>query len=176
MAAPAKCKFQMIPHSSVQYEESWELANATEVKSEEPSQPFDDVKLIPSGQYMFVTGMTIYVRRWDCRPVIGGLKVFYSNGQSALHGGSGYGYEEYEFHLAPGEVIESINARNGWLIDQLQFVTNRGNTFGPYGGPGGLPLTLKGSSRGAFLSYVKGTVDVTQKKTAVRKLRFVWAL
>ena len=55
-----------------------------------------------------------------------GIKVFYNIGEPVLHGSDEYRHkdrsEDGEFHLGPGERIVSVNARAGWMIDQLEFI------------------------------------------------------
>src|SRR6218665_2369006 len=110
-----------------------------------------------------------------------GIKVFYNIGEPVLHGSDEYRSkdrtEDGEFHLGPGEEIVSINARAGWMIDQLEFTTNHGNVFGPFGGYGGSSdrySTSDYSSISGYLAYITGTVDNTDSELAVRNLSFVW--
>jgi len=47
------------------------LADTSEVRRSGPT--FDDGTLAAPEKCMHVTGMVIYIRRWDDRPVIGGI-------------------------------------------------------------------------------------------------------
>ena len=40
-------------------------------------------------------------------------------------------------YLTEDEYISGVEGRSGTLVDQLTFHTNKGRTFGPYGGTGG---------------------------------------
>ncbi len=51
------------------------------------------------------------------------------------YGGSGGTLDS--FTLVAGEFITRVDGRSGNSIDSLQFTTNKGNVFGPYGGGGG---------------------------------------
>lgn len=55
------------------------------------------------------------------------------------HGGGGGNPKDIE--LASDEHIVRIEGRSGAYIDQLTFFTDKGRTFGPYGGNGGNPFT-----------------------------------
>ena len=64
-----------------------------------------------------------------------GLRVRYGENWATLHGREKGNL--YTFKLDSGEKINSVSGRNGGLIDQLQFSTNKGRMFGPVGGSGG---------------------------------------
>jgi len=163
------------------------LADTPAVRPETPSVSFDDSTL-SGDKSMYVTGMAIRTRRWDGRPVIGGMKIFYSTGDAVEHGvmvraaGSPEDPSNLiaddtleEFHLEDGERITSATVRAGFLIDGIMFDTSHGRTLGLYGGQGGGEHKIKSESgSGVYLSYVKGRVDVTQRDTAVRLLELVW--
>lgn len=128
---------------------------------------------------VFVKGMKMWIRRWDGRPVLGGIQVHYSNEQSAVHGSS-TAQEFYEFNLGKNERIVSLDIRCGWMIDRLTFYTNKvengqRKSYGPYGGDGGgeYSETFPKGSLG-FLSWVKGTVVETQGSLGITRLQFQW--
>jgi hypothetical protein len=52
-----------------------------------------------------------------------------------MHGGDGG--ELSNFKLEDGEYITRVEGHSGARTDKLQFFTNRGRSFGPYGGGGG---------------------------------------
>ena len=59
----------------------------------------------------------------------------------SLGGNGGTPTETITF--ADNEYINSITVRSGSKIDAFGFTTNRGRSWGPFGGPGGSPTTLK---------------------------------
>jgi hypothetical protein len=121
-----------------------------------------------------MSGMKIFLRRWDGRTIIGGLQPIYNSGASVLHGSDNYGYETYEFYLDPDERIVSADVRAGYLIDSVAFRTSKGRVFGPYGGDGGSMKSITPPFPAPFLAYMEGRVEMTQGCTAVRHVKFVW--
>ncbi len=93
-------------------------------------------------------------------PYVHGLKLYY-NINGTLTPGNIYGaYIGTEnlagITLGPNERIVSISGRSGDFVDQLEFVTNEGRQFGPYGLPGGTPFAFGKNScepRGIFGRY-----------------------
>ena len=76
-----------------------------------------------------------------------------------LHGGSGG--NPVSFELAPNEQIIAVSGSAGDFVDSLTFTTNLGKTWGPYGGSGGTPFSIKGlnvagicGSSGDFLDAI----------------------
>jgi hypothetical protein len=124
--------------------------------------------------HLFIQGMKIWIRLWDTHPVIGGLKVFYSNGESPMYGGDDEDSEVYEFHLGDDERIVKAEVRSGWMVDSLMFFTNKGQGLGPYGGDGGTKYTEEPKGEYGFLSYLKGTVVNAQDKLGIAKLQLIW--
>ena len=124
---------------------------------------------------VFIQGMKIWIRLWDNRPVIGGLKVFYGNhGESPVYGGDDEDSTVHEFHLGKDERIVKAIVRSGWMIDSLKFFTNKDQELGPYGGDGGSEYTEEPRGEYGFLSYVSGSVVKTQEKLGITKLRLNW--
>ena len=123
---------------------------------------------------LYILGMKIWIRLWDNHPVIGGIKVFYSNGESPMYGGDDEDDEVYEFYLDDDERIIKAKIWSGWMVDSLMFFTNKGQKFGRYGGHGGSKKTEKPGGRYSFLSRLTGVVVETQEKLAVINLRLVW--
>ena len=123
---------------------------------------------------LYIQGMKLWIRSWDGHPVIGGLKVFYSNGESPMYGGDDDDSSDYEFHLDEDERIVKAEVRSGWMIDSLRFFTNRGRELGPYGGDGGNEYTEQPRGRYGFLSCVRGAVVTAYGKLGITELRLIW--
>ena len=123
---------------------------------------------------LFIQGMEIWIRLWDNHPVIGGLNVFYSNGESHMYGGHDEDSTFHYFHLGKGERIVKAIVRSGFMIDSLKFITNKGQELGPYGGGGGREYTEEPRGEYGFLSYISGSVVKTQEKLGITKLRLNW--
>ena len=135
---------------------------------------FDHRGLVGESWDVYLKGMKIFIRRWDGRPVIGGLQTFYSNGESSLNGSQDAASEIEEFQLEDGERIVKIQVNSGWMVDHLEFHTNKGRILGPYGGPGGNSYTEEPKGLFGFLAYIKGAVVFTQGKLGITSLRLVW--
>ncbi|CAD5113174.1 DgyrCDS2363 [Dimorphilus gyrociliatus] len=118
-----------------------------------------------------ITGLTIYIRLWDNRPVVGGLLVNYGSSVSKLHGGRQG--ESHSFDLDEGEDIIGVKARDGWLIDSLQFETPK-RKIGPFGGLGGSSKQCYPNKilKQPYLSFLSGKVVFTQGNLAITHLRF----
>lgn len=135
---------------------------------------FNDLGLVAESSNVHLKGMKIWIRRWDGRPVIGGLQAFYSNGESSLNGCQDATSEVEEFQLEDGERIVKAQVNSGWMVDHLEFQTNKGRILGPYGGPGGNSYTEEPKGLFGFLAYIKGAVVFTQEKLGITSLRLVW--
>ena len=103
------------------------------------------------------------------------MLVKYSSGVQLLHGSDDYGHEVGEFDLDPDERITKVTVNSGWMVDGFEFVSNKGRTFGPYGGQGGSVYQLRAPGKSGYLSHFTGRVEETQGRPAVRHLSFVWA-
>jgi len=55
--------------------------------------------------------------------------------------------------LEKGEFITYVTGRAGTLIDQISFHTSLRRTFGPYGGPGGVPFELNIPSNAKVIGF-----------------------
>jgi hypothetical protein len=75
----------------------------------------------------------------------------------ALHGGGGG--ELTSFSLAAGEYIVRIDGRSGARTDSLQFTTNTGKTYGPYGGSGGSAYSISDLKVAGFFGRSGSEVD-----------------
>ena len=82
------------------------------------------------GQY--VTGWRIFAVRLTDR-----LQFRYPGGWAPARGGNVT--FETEVLLDPGEYVVRVDYRSGGEVDNLSFHTNKGKTYGPYGGSGGNP-------------------------------------
>ncbi|QAU33103.1 jacalin-like lectin [Janthinobacterium sp. 17J80-10] len=60
-------------------------------------------------------------------------------GWAPAQGNQGGGTLVADVTLREGEYIVRVDYRSGDRVDQLSFTTNRGKTYGPYGGDGGSP-------------------------------------
>lgn len=127
------------------------------------------------GLQCHVTGMKLWIRRWDGRPVLGGLSVHFSNGTECIHGQTDCP-DVHEFHLDPDERINQISVNCGYLIDKLTFHTTKNRQFGPYGGPGGGEGSTCPPPGGkcGHLVGVSGSVVNSQDSLALTRLKFIW--
>ena len=139
---------------------------------------FNDDGIAQDDDDMFIKGMKMWIRRWDGRPVLGGIEVYYSNDKSVMHGGS-TAEEQYEFHLGDNERIVKVEVQSGWMIDRLTFYSNKfengqAKKYGPYGGPGGGEYSETPPGSFGFLSWIKGSVVETQGSLGITRLKFKW--
>lgn len=82
-------------------------------------------------QDQYVTGFRVSAgKRVDA------VQFLYANKKWASVHGSMKNYSA-NVTLAPGEYIVRVNYRSGGSMDAVGFVTNKGRTYGPYGGGGG---------------------------------------
>jgi hypothetical protein len=86
------------------------------------------------GQY--VTGWRLFSGR-----VVDRVQFRYPGGWAPAQGGDGS--INVDVTLAAGEYVVRVGHRSGSLVDGLSFTTNRGRSFGPYGGGGGSPGTYE---------------------------------
>lgn len=79
----------------------------------------------------------------------------------------------YNFDLDEGEDIVSVRAREGWLIDSLEFQTNK-RVVGPFGGHGGSPKQCYPTKnlKQPYVSFLSGKVVFTLGSLAITHLRF----
>ncbi|VDM02044.1 unnamed protein product [Schistocephalus solidus] len=100
-------------------------------------------------------------RHWEGRRPLAGFDVVYENiwtGETREclwnpNGGSS-SYTVEEFRVPPGDVIEGVHIRSGWVIDQITFVTRAGLYLGPCGlSAGGNVVELSMKDPRAFALY-----------------------
>lgn len=129
---------------------------------------------------VYVKGMKLWIHHWDRGPVVGAIKVYYSNNRKAKYGYSTNGAEIHEFHLEENEKIVKIDVQAGWVVDQLTFYTNKqdahGNKrkFGPYGGNGGGFYCETPAGSYGFLAGVAGAHINYQGQWSITQLQFAW--
>ena len=147
---------------------------------------FEDLK---NGCY--VTGMELWIRKWDGQDVLGGLKVYYNNGKATVFGqdcGGTYAetarddHVHHEFHLEENERIVKAEVQSGWMIDRLTFYTNKKDKegkrkrYGPYGGNSGSFSAESAPKLFGYLCGVCGAVVKSQGEAGITHLQFVWRL
>lgn len=144
-------------------------------------KPFND--LISSDGYtselMFITSMKVVVREGWIKglDVVAGLEMTYNNGKTIFHGGKEPSWKTYDFKVGFGEKIIKVVMRFGYVVDSLEFHSNMGHKWGPYGGRGGYeckeiicqPQISKG-----FLGTISGSVVKSQGYDLIRYVSFVW--
>jgi len=137
----------------------------------------------------YVTGMELWVRQWDGRPVLGGLKVYYKGGKAMVFGqdcGGTYAenaqdeHEHHEFHLEENERIVKAEVQSGWMIDRLTFYTNKKDKdgkpkrYGPYGGNGGSFSAESALESFGHLCGMSAIAVQSDGEAAITTLQFVW--
>lgn len=137
-----------------------------------------------------IQNVEVWIRRWDGRPVIGGLAVTYRPNLTFDLGvnadfsvqryckGLCHSVEDRDYFCAtfePGECVVKVTVNSGFLIDRLTFVTNTGRTVGPFGGPGG-GKHKEAAPKGAFAYLYDINCDEceTQGSPAIYNLMFRW--
>ncbi|RUS87062.1 hypothetical protein EGW08_005138 [Elysia chlorotica] len=133
----------------------------------------------------------VWIRRWDGRPVIGGLAVTYRPNPSMdldvdvedpapkrYAKGLCESREDGDYFCAtfePEEYVVKVLLSSGYLIDRLAFVTNTGRTLGPFGGTGGGDHTeVAPQASMAYLYDINCAEVETQGSLAIYNLMFRW--
>ncbi|HLP61626.1 MAG TPA: jacalin-like lectin [Candidatus Deferrimicrobium sp.] len=83
------------------------------------------------------------------------------------HGGSGGSPSIIQ--LREGEYIMRIDGRAGDFVDQIVFRTNMGAIFGPFGGNGGNPFSIRDIQVGGFFGRSGDFIDAIGVFTANRE-------
>ena len=137
----------------------------------------------------YVTGMELWIRQWDGRPVLGGLKVYYKERKPMVFGQDCGGtcaetaqddHVHHEFHLEENEKIVKAEIQCGWMIDRLTFYTNKKDedgkpkSYGPYGGNGGSFRAESAPESFGYLCGVSGAVVRPHGEAGITRLQFVW--
>lgn len=108
------------------------------------------------GLSMSITAVEKSARLSYAGSVIDSIQLTYklSNGHyttGKCFGGRGGKQHVINIDVNRGEKIIGVFGRNGRLVDQLGFVTNKGRIFGPYGSCGGGKFTVNSCEvRGIF--------------------------
>ncbi|MEM6253905.1 MAG: jacalin-like lectin [Cyanobacteria bacterium P01_D01_bin.156] len=117
-------------------------------------------------QITVFSGEDVFIAGDDVHEGIYGVRIAYSSGPVITHG-----QEKGTAHrldLATDEFVVQVSGRSGWAIDQLSFVTNKGNVLGPCGGNGGSPFRayLQGNALAALAGQEGESIKV------IRSIRF----
>jgi len=129
---------------------------------------------------IYIKGMELWIRRWDGRPVLGGLKIVYSGDKVEKFGSDSAQSEHYEFHLEENERIVKVEIRSGWMIDCLTFYSNKRDTdgssksYGPYGGDGGSFSSETPSGSFGYLAGVAAAIVHSEGEEGITRLQFAW--
>lgn len=98
------------------------------------------------------------------------IRVQYGGTWAGSHGGGGG--SSHIFEVNPEAKIVIAQGRAGSKVDQIEFITNEGEVFGPFGGSGGHPfvsshpglrvllrpiLVVPSFPLGCYLSYLSGS-------------------
>lgn len=151
------------------------------------------------GPDKFLTSISVFMRRWEDKTVLGGLRVKWSNGSTDVMGqttgvpdgqeGSGEEevvgqqplLQEHTADLMEGEHFQRLDLRSSWYIDQLRLTTNTGKVFGPWGGTDGEErrphrhIRRNVSPRHVYLDGVRGYVVQTHGMAALNRVSFKWS-
>ena len=124
--------------------------------------------------------MELWIRRWNGRPVLGGLKIFYNGGKEVKLRSDSAQSELHQFHLEENERIVKVEVRSGWMIDCLTFYTNKHDTdggqksYGPFGGDSGSFSSETPSGSFGFLAGVAFAIVDSQGEEGITRLQFAW--
>ena len=99
----------------------------------------------------------------------------YSDGEKRFHG-ERFDHEVHEFVLAPDEYIVKVITFTGYMVDSLEFITNTGRSYGPYGGDGGGERILCHPGGSGYLSHMSGSVVSAQGSLGIASLAFHFVL
>ena len=99
----------------------------------------------------------------------------YSDGENAFHGQTS-NHEVYEFMLDEDEFITKVISFSGYMIDRLEFITNKGKSYGPYGGDGGGQRIHTITGGNGYLSFVSGAEAMTLGSLGIVSFSFHWML
>ena len=129
---------------------------------------------------VYIKGMELWIRRWDGRPVLGGLKIVYNGDKVEKFGSDSAQSEHHEFHLEENERIVKVEIRSGWMIDSLTFYSNKRDTdgspksYGPYGGNGGSSSSETPLGSFGYLAGVAAAIVHSQGEEGITRLQFAW--
>lgn len=123
----------------------------------EGGSPWSDLEVTcDPGQY--VTG----VRLVTGKKYVDSLQFQYDKSKwGDVHGAQGK-TPNVKFALDSGEYIVRVDYRSGSMLDAIGFVTNKGRTFGPFGGGGGSPHSYSvtpGEKLGCMYGRAGSSID-----------------
>ena len=143
-----------------------------------------------NSQHIEISQIDIWIRRWDRRPVLGGLEITYRGGDARCGGGFEHdklgsyskggrkdSWERHRVSLRPEERIVSVTiSSSDWAVDRIGFVTTAGRTLGPFGGEGGTErLEEAPEAAESYLHDINcDTVDTAQGEVNVVNLVLRW--
>lgn len=156
--------------SSIKYADGGQVSDITETFMEKWPDIETDLNLR-------IKRIRIFIRRWDGRPVVGGMAVEYNSGRVVQYGGRPSEdklVSDHDISLDENEVITKVGLRCGWMIDNLEFFTNLGRTFGPFGGLGGLERTAAPHRAEGYLHSFDGKEVFTRGELGITCLSFRW--
>ena len=120
--------------------------------------PYDDKPASVAGPIT-----TLFIRSGN---YLDNIQITYGTKPGPAHGANGGSPNQIQ--LQSGEYIVKIFGRSGNYVDQINFVTNKGRSFGPYGGPGGAPF-LEAAPAGKALVSING-----RSGSYVDQINLVW--
>ena len=137
----------------------------------------------------YVTGMELWIGRWNGQRVLRGVKVYFKDRNVMVFGQDCAGtYAEtawdenvhHEFHLDENERIVKVEVQFRRIIDCLTFYTNKKDKdgkpkcYGPYGRNGGSISTESAPKSFGYLCGMSGVVVQSQGEARITTLRFLW--
>ena len=169
------------PREFAKYVVTWgrSFANGGQVNSE-TSKHTDKEAVEDLDNDVYIKGMELWIRRWDGRPVLGGLKIFYNGDKEVKFGSDSAQSEHHQFHLEENERITKVEVRSGWMIDCLTFHSNKRDSdgspksYGPYGGDGGSCSSEAPSGSFGYLAGVACAIVHSQGEEGITRLQFAW--
>ena len=90
--------------------------------------------------------------------------------------GERFDHEVHEFMLSPDEYIVKVIACSGYMVDSLEFITNTGRSYGPYGGSGGNQRILCHPDGFGYLSHISGSEADSLGSLGIVSLSFHFVL
>ena len=110
-----------------------------------------------------------------------GIKILFNDGNISNHGKTELAEEDDEddsatFTLKDGEMITRMRIRHAALLDQLTFYTNKGQSYGPYGGKGGREEEILPPAEftSPSLAWINGTVVDIHGDKSLKNVQFGW--
>lgn len=171
----------VVPRDFAQYVVTWgrSFANGGHIPENSHYTDVDTFEDLENNCY--VNGMELWFQQWNGKLVLGGLKIFYSEGGPMTFGcTSDEAQEHHKFQLEENEKITKVEVNSGWMIDQLTFYTNKKDDgkpriYGPFGGDDGFFSSETPVGSYGFLAGVAGAVvKRLGKPRIITRLQFAW--